>query len=241
MGEHSTEEDNPSHRKTTRHRRGFRALIGTLILISTTALAIYFDVASFIWGAPSTDASVTLILVDIQKDFWTEEVAVDFPDFQRNVADLVQTCRDAGVEVVHVRTQYDPKIVNWSASFVPVHHSGKLCERGTEGAEPLACARDVRGEQVFIKGRMDAFQETILAEHLKKSRTQDVLVAGLYTEVCVLTTALAAFNHGYRVTVVSDCCASRRSSHEFVINRYDGFILNCLPLAAVRSVLATKR
>ncbi len=181
--------------------------------------------------------NVTLILVDVQRDFWTTEFSAEFPDFEQNVSELLQLCREHDVQIVHVRTEFDAELGNWAAEFLSVHHSSKLCAAGTDGALPLNCAVALEGEPVVIKGNLDGFSGGGLDAQLQRSGAGHVLIAGLYTDVCVLSTALSAFNRGYRVTLVDDCCAARREEHEFVTRRYDGFFLNCVSHETLRRLM----
>ena len=46
-----------------------------------------------------------------------------------------------------------------------------------------------------------------------------VLVTGIATPICVLTTALDAVSHDFSAIIVEDCCAAHRpQDHEAVLN-----------------------
>ena len=40
-----------------------------------------------------------LLLLDVQRDFWSEQLAPSFPDFPANVDRLLSLCRSEGLEV----------------------------------------------------------------------------------------------------------------------------------------------
>ncbi len=58
------------------------------------------------------------------------------------------------------------------------------------------------------KKRLDCFMGTDLDGLLKSLNIENVCLMGINTNTCVLNTAFTAFNHDYRVVVMSDCVAS---------------------------------
>ena len=58
------------------------------------------------------------------------------------------------------------------------------------------------------KKRLDCFHGTDLNTLLDILRIKNVCLMGINTNTCVLNTAFTAFNHDYRVIVLSDCVAS---------------------------------
>ena len=48
-----------------------------------------------------------LLLIDVQRDFWTDEMAVAFPDFETNVSRLLELCRREGIDVVQLRAKFN--------------------------------------------------------------------------------------------------------------------------------------
>ena len=58
------------------------------------------------------------------------------------------------------------------------------------------------------KKRLDCFHGTDLNTLLGILGTKSVCLMGINTNTCVLNTAFTAFNHDYRVVVLSDCVAS---------------------------------
>jgi nicotinamidase-related amidase len=159
-----------------------------------------------------------LILVDVQQDFWPEEVAEDAPWFLDGTASLLRTCRELGIDVVHVHARYQPDQSDWIARY---RLRGRIpCVAGTDGAEPLAVAVPEPGEQVVLKQSFDAFLGTGLDEILRNSGKRFLLVAGLVTSTCVLLTAATATQLGYLVTLVEDACADRQPFHDRVLRTY---------------------
>jgi len=70
--------------------------------------------------------------------------------------------------------------------------------------------RDIRpklGETLLIKSRVGPFSTTKLDEILKKQGIDTLVLLGIRTSGCVLTTVRWAYDVDYKLIVLSDCCA----------------------------------
>jgi nicotinamidase-related amidase len=76
---------------------------------------------------------------------------------------------------------------------------------GTEIIPELYRAGDL---VINSKKRLDCFYGTDLRSLLDTLGAKNVVLMGINTNTCVLNTAFTAFNHDYRVVVLSDCVAS---------------------------------
>ena len=47
-----------------------------------------------------------LLLVDVQNDFWTEEMVGAFPGFEKRIAELLGLCRRQKIDIVHLRASF---------------------------------------------------------------------------------------------------------------------------------------
>jgi nicotinamidase-related amidase len=89
---------------------------------------------------------------------------------------------------------------------------------GSKGADtiPELAAFGDRITYVSGKSGFNAFSNTALDRVLKEHGTEDVLLAGMVTSLCVDSTGRAAYERGYRVTILSDCTSARtRAEHDF--------------------------
>jgi nicotinamidase-related amidase len=162
--------------------------------------------------------SFVLLLIDVQMDFWTDEIAAAFPDYQNRVTRLLAYCRQESIDIVHLRAGFSADQSDWMVKYrfldsIP-------CIEGTDGAEVLPFAAELPGETVFVKNTFDGFLSAKLQSYLQKNKKQFVLVAGIETSVCVLLTAASAAQRGYLVAVVEDCCADQPDVHEHTLDRY---------------------
>jgi len=168
-------------------------------------------------GSPDWD-EFALLLIDVQGDFWNDDVAAAFPDFPAGVRRLLETCRRSGIDVVHLEARFRSDRSDWMTRYrlgdsIP-------CIDGTAGAEVLDFARAEAGEPVIVKQSFDGFLNPLLEETLESNGKRFLFVAGLVTSVCVLLTAAAAAQRGYLVAVIEDCCADLPAAHAHTLGRY---------------------
>ncbi len=171
-----------------------------------------------------------LLLVDLQRGCWTENIAKAFPKLPTNMKKLLKLCRSEGIDLVHVRIRFKADRSDW----MPVYLMGREPRwvEGTAGEQVLPFAQELTGEKVFWKNRYDAFTNRDLRDCLRESGKRFVLTAGLVTSVCVLLTSVAATQQGYLVAVVEDCCADTTRAHENTLSNY-GFMFDWVCLDQV--------
>lgn len=151
-------------------------------------------------GAPEHPSPLdrsALILIDIQREY--VDGAVPLENVHEAAAEagrLLELARANGVPVFH--------IAHGSGPGAPVF--------ATDGpfVEHLEPVKPREGEPVVWKTHANAFIDTGLAEKIRETGREEVIIAGDMTHVCVSTSARAAAEeHGFRVTVVADATASR--------------------------------
>lgn len=157
-------------------------------------------------------------MIDVQKDFWTDEMTAAFPEFEANVAELLDLCRREDIDVVHLRARFKPDKSDWMVKYL--FRDGIPCVEGTPGESVFPCAAEAAGEPVIYKQSFDGFLNPALHSHLQERGKRFLLVAGLVTSVCVLLTSAAAAQRGYLVAVVEDCCADQPEAHQHTLSRY---------------------
>ena len=59
------------------------------------------------------------------------------------------------------------------------------------------------------KGLPNAFAGTLLLEALEKTARKELILAGFMTHMCISSTARAALDLGYRVTIDASACGTR--------------------------------
>lgn len=100
-------------------------------------------------------------------------------------------------------------------------------------------AAPAEGEHRVAKPTFDGFLQTNLASLLQQLEVTEVYVAGMVTSCCVLFTASGAFLRGYKVTLLSDCCADRtQEKQQHVFDVYGSYMFHISTLDNYFSSLA---
>lgn len=94
-------------------------------------------------------------------------------------------------------------------------------------AAPIA---GLPGISVFVKSTYSVFESRDFMERVSTLKVRRFYIAGLQADKCVLANAFAAFDKGYRVSVLEDCVAARdlrrRSAALSIIARSCGEVVS---------------
>jgi len=101
---------------------------------------------------------------------------------------------------------------------------GRLKEhaiRGTDEVKVIPELTPLPGDTVLEKRRFSAFFKTDLDQTLRLWKIQTVVVTGVTTHVCVLSTALDAIANDFGCIIAEDaCCCHKPELHEGVLKAY---------------------
>src|SRR5687768_12782752 len=156
----------------------------------------------------STQTKQALIVVDVQNDFCPGgTLAVAHGDeVVEPLNELIDEFLERGDPVYKSRDWHPPTTKHFEkyGGTWPVH-----CVQNTKGAEFHPALRDDPRINVVSKGLGDtdcysAFDETDLAEQLRKQGVKEVLVGGLATDYCVKSTVIDAIKNGFDVKALQD-------------------------------------
>ncbi len=89
---------------------------------------------------------------------------------------------------------------------------------GTVGADAVPEVAAFGDRITVVPGKVgfNAFTATGLEDVLRDRGIRDVVIAGVLTSLCIDSTGRAAYERGYRVTVLADCAAGRTPiEHDF--------------------------
>ncbi|MFT8809052.1 cysteine hydrolase family protein [Gluconobacter sp.] len=147
--------------------------------------------------SPSPLDRSVLILIDIQREYRDGRVPLTNVDAAADEAGrLLDLARREGVPVIHIAHDAGPGAPAF-ASDSPYRDF-----------LPQVTPRE--GETVLFKTHANAFIGTGLADRIKETGRNEVIIAGDTVGVCVSTTARAAAEeYGLRVTLVADAIAAR--------------------------------
>jgi nicotinamidase-related amidase len=144
---------------------------------------------------PAKVSSATLVLIDFQNEYVAGPLGLPgaAAAIQR-AARLLGLARDAAAPVIHVAHKGRP---------------GGLFDRSAERGQVIAALAPRAGETVIEKGLPNAFAGTDLHAILGEAARKDIIIAGFMTHMCVSSTARAALDLGWRVTIDASACATR--------------------------------
>ncbi|WP_328615780.1 cysteine hydrolase [Amycolatopsis sp. NBC_00355] len=164
-----------------------------------------------------------LVVVDLQNDFCAGPVVAAryrgepgaLERVTTNAARAVDLARRAGTEVAFVRFLGDVEHQrpSWRRRDRVLGKQPK-CLAGSWGAEFHKVA-PAPGERVFTKHAcFDAFLSHGFGQYLRRRRIGHLVLAGVYADVCVDSTARTAFQKGFHLTVLTDCTTALHRSDE---------------------------
>jgi len=144
---------------------------------------------------PSPLSEATLLIIDAQNEYRTGALPLTgVDDAVTEIAALLARARAVGAPVVHVQHRGRPG----GAFDLEAERGHIMREVAPECAEP-----------VVTKPLPNAFADTDLAGKLEAAGRKQLIIAGFMTHMCVSSTARAALDHGYRVTIPAAACATR--------------------------------
>lgn len=149
-----------------------------------------------------------LLLIDLQKEGGTSEVA-GMDKILNNAARLADKCRGSGIPVFYTR-----HINRWDglglANKEPVNAQGEPVYYHSRSTS-VEIADEVKPDEKDIivdKYRYSGFFESNLEMFLKSMDIKHLIIGGVLTDVCVLSTALDAYYRDYQISLVKDMCGA---------------------------------
>jgi len=96
---------------------------------------------------------------------------------------------------------------------------------GSPEREIVEELKPAESDYVVEKRRYDAFFSTDLDILLRELGVDTLILTGIHTHICVLTTALGAFYRGYKIVVPRDCVAAATDEwHEWGLKYMESFL-----------------
>lgn len=164
--------------------------------------------------APQNSA---ILVIDMQNDFCHKQGEFGksgqslsaIHDMTGRLDKFVDSAREHGVVIVHVRSYLDEKFLTPPA-IARNKHLGRdkgICLEGSWGAE-FCEILPTKADTVVTKHTYSAFIGTDLQETLWEKDIQSLFVTGVLTNVCCESTLRHGFMLGFYTFLVEDCCAS---------------------------------
>jgi len=136
------------------------------------------------------------------------------PSVIRNIRRMQNACRKAGIEVIFIKIQsYTRDGRDLSPSYKT---KGLQCPPGSKEAQILEELQPVGDEIVIPKLSTNAFTSSPIDAVLRYMGITKLLVCGVNTNYCVETFIRDAYDLGYEVVLLEDCCATVVEEHHRV-------------------------
>jgi len=174
------------------------------------------------------DGKTALIVIDMQYGFIDEGASLEVAaarDIIPNISKLIDACRAKGAPVIftefvyadnvpclrgdpfgieHLASEGSPGFGSKSSNCLIGHNAGT----GVESADTIDELKPAP-EELIIRGHTyDKFYGTPMDLALRSQGITHLLMVGITTDVCVNSTLIAATQRNYRVTAITDGCAS---------------------------------
>ena len=139
-----------------------------------------------------------LLIVDIQNDY--------FPGGAMELEGSEQAGERAGALLRAFRQKARPVVHMQHVSTRP---GATFFLPDSRGVEIHASVAPAAGETVIRKSFPNSFRDTRLLEHLRQLKVDELVIAGMMTQMCIDTTTRAAADLGFQCFLAHDACATR--------------------------------
>jgi len=158
-----------------------------------------------LYGNAPEKSHAVLLLIDVIND-------LEFPEgdqllehmlpMARELASLKHAAREAGIPIVYVNDNFG----RWRSDFnAQIEH---CLHDGVRGEPIVKLLRPEREDYFILKPQQSAFAATPLELMLDHFGAKTVILTGVATHMCVLFTAVDAYQRGYEIIVPRDCVAA---------------------------------
>jgi nicotinamidase-related amidase len=149
-----------------------------------------------------------LMVVDMQK-FFLDPNSLTFteggPAIIPSIKQLIGAFRAAGRPVIYTKHVHHPEMID--AGIMKWWWAG-ACLEGSPESEIDDDIAPLASEKIILKHRYSAFYNTDLETILRCLKIEDLVIAGIMTNMCCESTARDAYYRDYRVFFLADATGS---------------------------------
>lgn len=181
-------------------------------------------------------AKHAVVIIDMLNDFIHPDGALTCPNgaaIVPAIQELIEFSHENDIQVIFVQEAHRQNDADFRVR--PVH-----AIKGTWGSDFISelTPQLDKGDYIVQKRRHSAFSYTDMDLFLREEGIDTVVVTGVWTNVCVRSTASDAMYHTYKVKCISDCCASKDEDMHISGLRDIGIFGEVLTLAAYKEANA---
>ncbi|WP_269539158.1 cysteine hydrolase [Cerasicoccus fimbriatus] len=145
-----------------------------------------------------------LLIIDLQNDFTRKDGKL--PACIEQMEQVIESINRAVARRNAQQELSAAVITQWSNPIIRILTKNSV-KPGTHGAE-LDARLNPGITNCFTKSNKDIFSSKDLTEWLQANHVEEIILSGLALEYCIKTSAIAAINRGYSVSVLRDGVAS---------------------------------
>lgn len=226
---------------------GFVVTTENVVSRSISSLRTSSDDQSFILNPEET----ALVLIEYQNEFTTEggKLHDAVKDVMRetnmleNSKKVMDSMRFYGCKIVHCPIAFEfghNEIGNDVYGILAGVKDGEAFQQGRWGAAICDVMKPLASDFV-VKGKIGlcGFKSTNLDSILRQNSVKNIVLGGFLTNCCVESTMRTAYENGYKVYTLTDCCAATSMAAQEAAFEHN-FGMFSIPTASDEVIAAVK-